>query len=518
MRFQSHVILSTLVISCVLSGCQKKQIISKRGSSTLTVDNYGGLPLLPAGQKPANSESFISQLTDGWEAKPMFVNAQSKIALGTDDGNIDMQCDLTQNTALDAVAEVVSDRGNRYTIVHLKQPCAAYRFNNSTNSASFDGQQILEGYVESQHLSQAQVAPTAKSENQADFVIGNIDAKDQSGGAIVVNKSAGCQSSQLILGSRTNTPSECDGTSGTCMTSGSYFREPVSERLFLVVRGGADKFALSLTNKDLVTDPNLINNTNPRNTSVLSQKVIEAEQFLKRNISEKDTDATDPVYVIPFASFLDKNNWRSARISIKIEARNSADQKIGAECEKNFQLTSPIVLTFDSHSKPKLFHPLEKNIQFDLNGDGVKERTGWIHPSSGFLVMDKNGNGAIDDGREMFGEHTSGKSFANGYLALKELDQGLGYIDAKNPSFTKLKVWFDHNLDGKSQPEEIKSLESLMITRIDTQHTALDDKAGALDNRILFAGKFYGPKSCGTTGCNSHDVFFSTISDVASKK
>jgi hypothetical protein len=202
-----------------------------------------------------------------------------------------------------------------------------------------------------------------------------------------------------------------------------------------------------------------------------------------------------------------------------IEARTSADEKVGETCQKHFQLTSPIVLTFNQNSKPDLYHPAEVNVMFDLDGDGLKEQTGWIHESSGFLVMDRNLNGVIDSGHEMFGEYTAGKSFTNGYLALKDLDKAnLSYIDSKNPNFQKLRIWFDYNLDGKSQPSELKTLSQMNVTRIDTNYKNLDLNSKVFDNQVRYSSRFYGPKVCGENGCNSYDVFFSTIKEIAKNK
>jgi len=81
---------------------------------------------------------------------------------------------------------------------------------------------------------------------------------------------------------------------------------------------------------------------------------------------------------------------------------------------------------------------------FDYNGDGFYEQTGWIDWNDGLLVMDRNGNGIIDDGKELFGDETileTGQRARNGFEALGELDSNKdGRIDSGDALFSQLRV------------------------------------------------------------------------------
>ncbi|GAA2515259.1 hypothetical protein GCM10010201_09420 [Pilimelia columellifera subsp. columellifera] len=78
-------------------------------------------------------------------------------------------------------------------------------------------------------------------------------------------------------------------------------------------------------------------------------------------------------------------------------------------------------------------------IDFDLDADGVAEKVSFVAGGNGFLVLDANGNGRADDGRELFGP-TTGAGFAE--LAEHDLD-GNGWIDEADPVFTQLRIWDD---------------------------------------------------------------------------
>jgi hypothetical protein len=108
-------------------------------------------------------------------------------------------------------------------------------------------------------------------------------------------------------------------------------------------------------------------------------------------------------------------------------------------------------------------------VSFDFNGDGYDEQTGWTDANSGigFLALDRNGNGRIDNGKELYGSFTvAGEN--NGFNALSHdaasVELGVGHrsgmLEQGNPLYDKFVLWTDDNHNGLSEPYELQPLNA----------------------------------------------------------
>jgi hypothetical protein len=124
-----------------------------------------------------------------------------------------------------------------------------------------------------------------------------------------------------------------------------------------------------------------------------------------------------------------------------------------------------------------------EGVDFDLYGSGDRVRLSWTkEPASArFLVLDRNGNGRIDSGEELFGSSTpgpDGRTLPNGFEALAVYDaNGDGFVDRADPIYRELRFWADFDRDGTSDERELASLEDLGVRAIGlayARHGALD--------------------------------------------
>ena len=222
--------------------------------------------------------------------------------------------------------------------------------------------------------------------------------------------------------------------------------------------------------------------------------------------TDEDCQDTDPGYVCPAGKCVP----------------SGCDCDMDSKCCKNGCIPkddicppSPIVLdTFDQG-----FHltSLANGVQFRVLPGGPLQQMSWTDANwrNGWLVLDRNGNGTIDDFTELFGDLTPQppSSTPNGFLALAVFDgvsnggNGNGYIDPGDSVYSRLRVWIDANHNGISEPNELHTLQEIGIFKIGLKfhQTPFVDQYG---NQFRYKGSVWDG------GGNERDVCYDVFLQV----
>ena len=135
--------------------------------------------------------------------------------------------------------------------------------------------------------------------------------------------------------------------------------------------------------------------------------------------------------------------------------------------------TDPLVINFDGTAAQLG----ERRFAFDLDADGANEKINFVESGSGFLALDLNGDGKVNDGKELFGPATG-----NGFSELRQYDaDGNGWIDESDPVFSQLKVW---TKDGAGT-DSLKSLSALGVGAISLHAVATPFDIKTAGNQLL---------------------------------
>ncbi|WP_340614114.1 hypothetical protein [Xenorhabdus thailandensis] len=114
------------------------------------------------------------------------------------------------------------------------------------------------------------------------------------------------------------------------------------------------------------------------------------------------------------------------------------------------------------------------NLFFDHDNNGIIESSGWIESNSAFLVWDKNKDGKINNGNELFGNNSilkNGTKADNGFAALADLDDNNdGIFDQNDSLWNSLELWIDANRDAITDSGELHKLSESGISSINLAH------------------------------------------------
>lgn len=185
-------------------------------------------------------------------------------------------------------------------------------------------------------------------------------------------------------------------------------------------------------------------------------------------------------------------------------------------CEAYGCPQSPILIDLDRNGLH--LSGLSNPVAFDINADGILDVMAWTQAGEGdaFLALDLNDNEEIDDGGELFGNHTllaNGTKTTNGYLALARYDAGAeggngdGFINEADLVYSRLLLWVDADHDGRSSTSELMRVKDT-LKRINLRYheSRREDEHG---NSFRYVSRALLSPTAGTSGSVlTTDVFF----------
>ncbi len=145
-------------------------------------------------------------------------------------------------------------------------------------------------------------------------------------------------------------------------------------------------------------------------------------------------------------------------------------------------LKDPLLITFSGTAAELT----QREFSFDLDRDGRQDQIAFVKPGSGFLALDRNGNGKVDDGGELFGPG-SGDGFAE--LARYDVD-GNDWIDENDPIYERLRIW---SKDAQGQDRLVglglRNVGAIYLGHVDTPF-AIKDESNELLAQVRSSGLF----------------------------
>ena len=192
--------------------------------------------------------------------------------------------------------------------------------------------------------------------------------------------------------------------------------------------------------------------------------------------ARKDAQAAVPEFVETHPLCLDYEpptyeanlQYGQARIEYEAHVTKGIDDEFSKAAVTVFEtipcnVSDPIVVDLDRDGLELL--PIQRGVNFDLWATGRPTAVAWPAADDGLLALDRNGNGVIDNGSELFGN--TNLVFEDGFAQLSALDSNLdSVIDAQDARFGDLRVWRDANVNGVTEPGELFSLATLGVLEI----------------------------------------------------
>ena len=249
---------------------------------------------------------------------------------------------------------------------------------------------------------------------------------------------------------------------------------------------GVAKFDVSSLTKEYFNLTDFSQSTAVTNSSPQTWKKITATSSF---FAEEETTAFTSSGIAKTA------DGRELSFNITVEMSRSFCEEYQSFTKEDYVFTDPLVINLDSN----VASISDQKFLFDLNSDGSKEEISFTNKGSGFLALDKNEDGMINDGSELFGTQSG-----NGFADLMQYDEdGNNWIDEADSIYNKLKVW---TLDeaGNSQLLDLKqaNVGAIYLGNTDTQFSLNNASTNQTNGIIRRTGIYL--KETGEVGTVQH--------------
>lgn len=168
--------------------------------------------------------------------------------------------------------------------------------------------------------------------------------------------------------------------------------------------------------------------TGPKNSSAASPGLIWSINYQKQESFEEKTQMN-----FSALGAVKTEDGRTIDIHLDLKLSRSFSSVAVTSFTAGNAPVDPLVVNYNGSSAELT----QQKYSFDLDYDGNNENISFVKNGSGFLVLDKNADGIINNGREMFGPSTG-----SGFLELKSYDvDGNNWIDENDPIYNQLQIW-----------------------------------------------------------------------------
>lgn len=152
------------------------------------------------------------------------------------------------------------------------------------------------------------------------------------------------------------------------------------------------------------------------------------------------------------------------------------------------QSADPLVMDLDGDGVELTDLRRGGGVDFDLLGVGEQQLCSWVSADDALLALDRDSNGAIDNGKELFGDQNGA---ADGFAELARFDSNRdGVMDSQDEVWRDLRAWSDRDQDGVSEADELLSMEQVGISSIDLGASALNESRAG--NSVIAASTWAG--------------------------